>query len=279
MLSLQDLMKMPLDKRKAIQEKAIRGYLIGKWAPREPQMMKVLRDLLRDKSSFTQNTVSRILARLGSMAVYTAVATCDEMVEFINNLPDDYEIVCGPCACRINTAEEAGFDARDLKGSNLDYCRKSPLNLDIQFGKCGEKFGRCEGYRPISKEELIQMEYDCRDMGLVSNCYVMMGGEGSICHCSSKTCVPLITYHLSNEARFRFYQRGESIAVTNRESCNGHGHCVQVCHFGAREILETDSGRQLVVHYDRCHGCGLCARVCPEGAVKMAQRTKVGKRR
>lgn len=259
---------MSLEKRLAIQEKTIRGLLIGMWAPREPQIMGILREALRNKAHFTQKTVVGILDRIAGMKVYTAVATCDEMVEFIKNLPANYKIVKGPCACRINTAKEAGNDARDIKKGNLDFCRESPLNLDIQFGKCGEKFGECEGYRPITKEECIALEYECRDMGLVSNLYVMFGGEGSICHCSSRTCVPLITHHLSGGRLRRFYQKGEYIALTDLRACCQNGRCALVCHFGARELHQHN----LVFHADICYGCGLCAEVCPEKAITLVHR-------
>jgi Pyruvate/2-oxoacid:ferredoxin oxidoreductase delta subunit len=198
------------------------------------------------------------------------------MVEFITNLPDDYKIVQGPCSCRINTAKEAGCDARDLKNGKLDFCRESPLRLDIQFGKCGEEFGRCDGYEPITKEECIALEYECRDMGLVSNLYVMFGGEGSICHCSGKTCVPLITHHLAGGGLRRFYQKGEKIALTDYKACCQNGYCATVCHFNAREIRKTGKGKELLHFANKCYGCGLCAEVCPEKAITMVSRVSVG---
>ncbi len=277
MLNIQEIMNMSVEERHRRQKGKTRGLAIGIWAPREPMLMGMLRNAIKNKGDFSKEVISKIIDRIISIGIFTTVATLEEIIPFIESIPDDFEIVKGPCACRINTAEEAGFDARDIQSGHIDYCKSSPLNLDIQFGKCGEKFGKCEGYEPITKEELIELERECHNMGLVSNLYVMFGGEGSICHCSSKTCVPLITYRYVCDGKRKVYKKGAFIAETDHLCCEGSGKCASVCHFNARTMVEEKGMKKMVFDPVKCYGCGICASVCPTKAVSMVERTLYGK--
>lgn len=272
MITMNEIMQMSESKRAQKQKGFLRELAIGTWAPYEPQIMNFLRHTLGPQKIFSQKTLLKIIDRLIGLAIYTQVATYEEMTAFIDSIPDDFTIVCGPCACRKNTLAEAGNDARDLAAGRLDFCRPSPLNLDIQFGVCGDKFKGCEGYEPISKQALHDLEAETRNMGLVSNLYVMMGGEGSICHCSSPTCVPLIVYNHFNDSSARVIQKGHSIAVTDTAACDHTGNCARVCHFGARTLVTESGLSRLVYHPDKCYGCGLCAAVCPNQAITMTAR-------
>jgi NAD-dependent dihydropyrimidine dehydrogenase PreA subunit len=203
--------------------------------------------------------------------MYTQIVTYHEVAEFINSMPDSFKIACGPCACRINTAEELGPDAMDIEAGKFEFINQTPLNVDIQFGACGEQFGKLESYKDITKRELLELEKECHNLGLVSNIYVMLNGEGSICHCSSKTCVPL-TVNSCISGNGHFIKRGELVAKTNPSLCNNTGYCTKVCHFNARRMI--DENGKIILQYDqaKCYGCGLCESVCPEKAVKMIKR-------
>lgn len=55
-------------------------------------------------------------------------------------------ICCSDLAARGESIlVEANDNAGNILSGRLDFCRSSPLNLDVQFGKCGEKFRDCEG--------------------------------------------------------------------------------------------------------------------------------------
>ena len=272
MLTMDEIMRMSDAQRADMQKGRLRELAIGAWAPYEPQIMKMLLNTLGPKGPFSQQTTLKIVDRLISLGIYTQVGTYEEMVAFIKSIPDDFTIACGPCACRKNTLDEAGNDARDLAAGKLDFCRPSPLNLDIQFGVCGDKFKLVEGYQEISKAELLALEKECHNMGLVSNLFVMMGGEGSICHCSSATCVPLLVYNNLDDDRAKVIKKGRFVADTGLSACDNTGSCANVCHFGAREMVEKEGVPTLAYHPSKCFGCGLCADVCPNSAVIMKER-------
>lgn len=261
----------PPDKRRHRQKGKVRESLIGFYAPREPLVMEGVFTFLEYEKKLPLGLVHKIIDRLAAITVATTVVTHDEIISFIKELPDDFAIAAGPCACRIHTAEMLGFDARDLSSGNLEFCRQTPMNVDIQIAKCGEKFGELETYQRISKEELLDLEEQCFDMGLVANIYQLMGGEAGICHCSSATCVPF----LANEAmkgRSAVIRKGKYVAKTDNAACNATGNCVKVCHFNARKIVTHKGKLFSTVNPGRCYGCGLCAAVCPKKAISMMPR-------
>ncbi|MBI5525677.1 MAG: 4Fe-4S binding protein [Deltaproteobacteria bacterium] len=255
------------------QDGRMRASVIGCYAPMEPLVMDGVLKFLACEKKYPLALVHRIIDRLASTAVTATVVTHDEAVAFIKDIPPDFAIVSGPCACRLNTAETLGPDARDLSSGKLEFCRKTPLNVDIQIAKNAEKFGKLESYSPISKDDLLRLEEECLNMGLVANIYTVMDGEAGICHCSSATCIPF----LANEAiggSSSVIKKGAFLPVTDKGICTGTGDCVKVCHFGARSAPGRGKKAFSTVDSSRCHGCGLCARVCPENAISMTARRR-----
>ncbi|MDP8257120.1 MAG: 4Fe-4S binding protein [Candidatus Alcyoniella australis] len=261
----------PLDKRWKHQKGKVREVVLERYAPCEPAVMEQIYNFLLLEEKFPLELVHRVIDRMASISAATTVMTYEEIVQFVQDLPDDYIIACGPCACRLHTAEMLGPDARDLPGGKLDYCRQTPLNVDIQVAVSGEKFAKLETYEVISKQQLLDLEKQCFEMGLVSNIYQMLDGESGICHCSSATCVPL----MANKALgggSTVIRRGRFVPQLDLERCAGHGACVTVCHFDARSIV-TRGGREVSqLNAAQCRGCGLCAAVCPEDAISMRER-------
>lgn len=257
------------------QEGHIREMIIGAYAPREPKVMDMVLDFLKYEKKYPLSLAHKIIDRFAGMTISTTVVTHDEILDFVKGIPDEFAIAKGPCACRIHTAK-LGPDARDLAGKNLEFCRQTPIDVDIQIAKCGEKFGELDSYTRICKEELLDLEEECFNMGLVPNIYVIMGGEAGICHCSSATCAPF----LANEAiggKSAVIKRGEFVPRTNIDACAGAGDCIKVCHFHARKMTEIKGRAVSTIDPLRCYGCGLCAAVCPEKAISMTLRKELNK--
>jgi len=263
--------------RREIQARRFREILIRYYAPREPMLMGGIFKFLAYEKKVPLRLVHKIIDRLAGISMATTVMSYAEIVAFIRGLPEEFAIARGPCACRLHTAG-LGPDARDLAAGNRTFCRASPLDVDIQIATCGEQFGTLPTYRRITRQELLELEAQCRDMGLVANVYTLLSGDAGICHCSSRTCIPFMANDAIDQ-RSAVIRRGSRIARTDPSRCMGHGHCVQVCHFQARRIVETQ-GRAVSVLEDpsRCYGCGHCQAVCPEGAITLQERHSAGNR-
>ena len=56
------------------------------------------------------------------------------------------------------------------------------------------------------------------------------------------------------------------IAEVNEDNCGGCEICVELCPFGALEIVDGKS----TVNVALCKGCGTCVAACPTGALDQA---------
>ena len=262
------------DERVKIHDRKGREKLIEFYAPREPLLMQAVLGFLEVEKKLPVRLIHRVIDVLASATVVTKVMSSDEIFDYINKLPEEFPIAAGPCACRLDTAQDLGPDARDIACGRLDMFMDTPIDVDIQIGTCGEKFGRLETYRMINKEELLEIEARCQNMGLVSNVYVIRDGDAGICHCSSPTCAPF----LANEAigyKSKVIIHGDSIAYTDNNKCEAGGKCIDVCHFKARKIVKRNGrSRSLLVSPDRCYGCGQCIKVCPNNSIRMVPRKR-----
>jgi ferredoxin/Ni,Fe-hydrogenase III small subunit len=249
-----------------------REMLIEFYAPREPLVMQTIMGFLKAEKKLPIKIIHRIADVLATATVITKVMNEEEIFRYIENLPEEFPIAIGPCACRLDTAKELGPDARDIAGGKLDMFMDTPIDVDVQIGTCGEKFGKLKTYRMITKQELFDVERKCQNMGLVSNVYVIRDGDAGICHCSSPTCAPF----LANEViayKSKVIIHGDTIAATNASKCNGSGNCVLVCHFKSREVVNKNGKKESrLVSPDRCYGCGQCIKVCPSKAIHMVPR-------
>jgi heterodisulfide reductase subunit A len=57
-------------------------------------------------------------------------------------------------------------------------------------------------------------------------------------------------------------------AYCDEKTCTACENCLQVCPFGAIEIVEGRFGRSASVNVALCKGCGCCVAACPSGAMQ-----------
>ncbi|WP_456467543.1 4Fe-4S binding protein [Methanopyrus sp.] len=59
------------------------------------------------------------------------------------------------------------------------------------------------------------------------------------------------------------------VSEVDEERCGGCGTCVELCPYGAIELVEREDGRRVArVTPALCKGCGTCAAACPTGAME-----------
>ncbi len=69
-------------------------------------------------------------------------------------------------------------------------------------------------------------------------------------------------------------KRGEIIleptkAVIHKDRCSASGKCIEVCPYGALEMVMKNGKKLAVVTESKCKGCGMCLPVCPENAIEL----------
>lgn len=187
--------------------------------------------------------------------VVGTIKTRDEMLQFIDALPDDSRIAVGPCRCRLATracSHPLETDIVILTGA--------PIWLDV--------FPR--DYRPIDKAEAARIVRESYEAGLVPmlDRHLYFRGNANyfvICNCCGCSCLQIIGYRFLKEAGFRFIPSTFEVRV-DTDKCEGCGTCIEACAFGERAVI---SGKAIAID---CQGCGQCVRVCPNGANSLFPR-------
>ncbi len=64
-----------------------------------------------------------------------------------------------------------------------------------------------------------------------------------------------------------------SVCEIEEKRCMGCGACVNVCTYGALEIVETKQGKKAKINAVLCKGDGLCNSKCPTGAIQLKHYT------
>lgn len=59
--------------------------------------------------------------------------------------------------------------------------------------------------------------------------------------------------------------------IVEEKRCIGCGFCVQVCNYGAVQVVEGEKKRTAKVDITKCYGCGLCTTVCPTRAIRFLE--------
>ena len=69
---------------------------------------------------------------------------------------------------------------------------------------------------------------------------------------------------------FKHVLSSDTVQVTDYSKCDNCGLCVELCHFGAREIIDG----KLEINNEICYGCGLCVESCPQQAITIKKHNR-----
>ncbi|MFC1683273.1 4Fe-4S binding protein [Candidatus Zixiibacteriota bacterium] len=142
-------------------------------------------------------------------------------------------------------------------------CKRSRMDLCLMFrddivGSGGS------GKREVFIEDVQEFFREAEENHLVIRPYrdeETRTRVDGICFCCDDCCEYFVN---PNEV----CDKGDLIEKTDLEACTHCGMCVDVCYFGARQIV----GEELAVDREKCYGCGLCLDVCPVECVEMVSR-------
>lgn len=124
------------------------------------------------------------------------------------------------------------------------------------------------GAQKLSAEEAYRLAEAFEKKGLVHTVWTLdtpfiIG----VCSCRPGECMAM---EMNNTLRTKVMFKAEGLFRIDPVKCIGCKKCLETCHFGAIEHLE--SKRKCRVNTYKCYGCGLCRRVCPAGAPRAVER-------
>ncbi len=241
------------------EESGLRKFLLKRYAWMEVRLLAFFYWLLR--RPFMSNPLINkffyyAMAKFaGERMVVSQVMTLEEILEFIDGMPEENGIAVGPCRCRLAT-----------------HACDHPLETDIVI-MTGTRIWLDlfpDDYRVISKEEAKDIVRECYEIALVPMLDRHMYYQGSrnyfvICNCCKCACLPIWAYRNFKKSGYHFIP-SEYRSVVDPDRCEGCGACVKVCAFEERRL---SGGKAEVLD---CQGCGLCVKICPNQANTMVKR-------
>jgi ferredoxin len=241
------------------EQSGLRKYMLRRYARIEVRLIALLYWLLHVpvmNNIWVKKLAYHSLAKfMGERMVVGQVTTLDEMLEFIDRLPEDSTIALGPCRCRLAThACDHPLD------TDIVILTGAPIWLDL-FPT---------DFHVITREEAREKVKDCYDLALVPMLDRHMYYRGNanyfvICNCCGCTCLPILAYRHYKEVGYH-YITSTYRSVIDLDKCTGDGACVEVCAFRERRLA---GGKAQVLD---CQGCGLCVKFCPSQATRMVER-------
>jgi len=170
------------------------------------------------------------------------------------------------CPCRL-----------EKKTAGKKYCE--PVHTCVFMGKTSVDFitshmSRMHGTR-AAKEQVLNLLKEQHQRGMVFTIWFKdaTGYRGGVlCSCCSCCCAGMEVELLSRKKGIQGLKltapSGYS-AVTDLQTCNVCGKCIQACPYQARQIIETDGEKRLIESIELCMGCGVCVDICPANAIAL----------
>jgi ferredoxin len=241
------------------EESGLRQFMLKRYAWMEVRLLAFFYWLLR-RPFMTNPAINKFfylaMAKFaGEHMVASQVMTREEMLDFIEGIPEENRIAVGPCRCRLAT-----------------HACDHPLETDIVIMTGTQIWLDLfpKDYRVISKEEAKERVRECYELRLVPMLDRHMYFRGStnyfvICNCCKCACLPIWAYRTYKDAGYH-YIPSVYRSVVDLDKCEGCATCVEVCAFEERRL---NGNRAQVLD---CQGCGLCVKFCPNQANSMVER-------
>lgn len=169
-----------------------------------------------------------------------------------------------PCICRMHAPNQRADEVCVLVTTQ-------PMESHLQAGFADYANGPDPAdFNRISKEEAMDLLGRCEESGLMHSVWTFQTPfTAAICNCNLESgCMAM---KLTAGYEMKMMWRGEWIAVTDDEKCDGCSRCARVCPFSAIQ----KSGRQYAPVAESCWGCGICRSHCHTDAISLIDRREV----
>lgn len=128
-----------------------------------------------------------------------------------------------------------------------------------------------KGMEVVSKEEALANFREHEKEGLCHSVWTFLTPFiGGICNCDRPDCLAM---QMTMGHGIPMMFRGEYVAETDFDLCDGCRQCMRVCQFGA--IGYAAAHKKSHVDPRRCYGCGICRSVCKKDAIHLRDRAQV----
>jgi NAD-dependent dihydropyrimidine dehydrogenase PreA subunit len=179
------------------------------------------------------------------------IVSFDRALAYLDDAGDIYVIDCN-CRTTLN---------------NCDSPKNTCIGWDSPKRRLSTDYLKEKNAQKISMEEAAQVLKMSNEAGLVHMAYAMYDDEvNAVCSCCSCCC--LIFSSILRFGHNPGLISSDSVSATDMEKCDNCGDCIDVCHFGFRELIDN----KLKVNDELCYGCGLCVLACPIDVIAVVSR-------
>ncbi|MGV8074929.1 MAG: DUF362 domain-containing protein [Syntrophobacteraceae bacterium] len=195
----------------------------------------------------------RVIPVERSVEFFHTVSSYDRNRELIRSKD---RIAVAKCICRSQ---------KDKIGMACD----KPTETCMVFDWYADYFVENKQGRAISKEEALEIQDRCEELGLVSLGSNIADMGIVLCHCCGCCCMSLTSAKKLPRPVETFVSN--YYAAVNSDLCTGCEVCLDRCQMEAISIVDEVAA----INRDRCIGCGVCVPACPTGAMEFLRKPEL----
>jgi ferredoxin len=146
------------------------------------------------------------------------------------------------------------------------------LETCLQLNRAAEYVIKRGSGKELSKAQVLELLDAAIEDGLMHTIPNIPGFSTIICNCCNDCCIGIAPYAKYGETKNTF-DKSRFAADINVESCTGCQDCVDICPFGAIEMIRQQGIKKLKARADRdkCYGCGICVVNCRSGSARLVE--------